>query len=123
MNVGVPFVAAEAGQLHARRCARHAEREAAARCPDCRGFFCRECVVEHRGKFLCAACLERAIGTNAATARRRRWRAVGREAATLLAGVFVLWLLFYGGGALLEKLPPDFHDGTIWKKMIERSGG
>lgn len=118
MSMAVPLVAPEGGQLHARRCARHPEREAAARCPGCGGFFCRECVVEHDGKLLCAACLGRAA---AATERRRQRLATVREAAKLLAGTLVLWLLFYSGGALLEKLPREFHDGTVWKKMIERA--
>ena len=114
MSTVPPPVASVAGHLHARRCARHVEREAAARCPGCHGFFCRECVVEHDGKLLCAGCLERAA---AAQARRHRRLAHAREAAKLAAGALVLWLLFYSGGALLVKLPPDFHNGTLWKNL------
>jgi len=32
----------------------------------------------------------------------------------------VLWILFYAGGAVLVRIPPDFHDGTIWKKIVDR---
>jgi hypothetical protein len=104
--------------LHARRCARHVNREAAARCPGCGEFFCRECVVEHDGKLLCASCLAR----SAKTARRapRSFAAV-RRAGTTLAAAVVLWLLFYALGAVLVRIPPDFHDGTVWKKMAERA--
>ena len=47
--------------LAARRCLVHPDREAAARCPSCRQYYCRECVVEHDTRFLCAPCLQRAI--------------------------------------------------------------
>ena len=47
--------------LAARRCLVHPDREAAARCPSCRHYYCRECVVEHDTRFLCAACLQRSI--------------------------------------------------------------
>jgi hypothetical protein len=108
-----------AGQLHARRCARHAAREAAARCPGCGEFFCRECVVEHGGRLLCAACLAR---TTVANARRGERLAALRRLAGTAGGALALWLVFYWVGALLVKIPPDFHDGTIWKKLVERSG-
>ena len=38
------------------RCGNHAGREAVARCPECRGFFCRECITEHEGRLICAQC-------------------------------------------------------------------
>jgi hypothetical protein len=102
-----------ASHVHARRCVRHPTREAAARCPGCREFFCRECVVEHDGKLLCTTCLARA---SARGERRRERLARVRRAASTLAGGLMLWLLLYWLGALLLKVPPDFHDGTVWKK-------
>lgn len=39
-------------------CFNHPERPAAARCPLCGVAFCRECVSEHNGRFLCASCLQ-----------------------------------------------------------------
>ena len=42
--------------LH-QRCFNHMLREAVACCPECRRYFCRECVTEHEDKVLCAACL------------------------------------------------------------------
>jgi len=103
--------------LHTRRCARHPAREAAARCPQCGEFFCRECVVEHAGRLLCASCLAKISA--AREIRRARFLAV-RRGARLAAGAAVLWLVFYWVGALLLKLPPDFHDGTVWKKFADR---
>jgi hypothetical protein len=98
-------------QIHAQRCARHPEREAAARCPACGGFFCRECVVEHDGRLLCAACL--AKQEDAGGPRRGRRQAVRRQLA-LAAAVFAAGLVFYSLGSLLLSVPPDFHEGTVW---------
>ena len=38
-----------------QRCFNHMLREAVACCPECRRYFCRECVTEHEDKVLCAA--------------------------------------------------------------------
>ncbi len=102
--------------VHARRCVRHSTREAAARCPGCGEFFCRECVVEHDGKLLCAPCLAKV--SRGTQSRRRRFLQFGRVAQTI-AGLLLLWFLIYGLGALLLKAPPDFHDGTIWRHAEE----
>ena len=49
---------AATGLRHAR-CLFHPLREAAARCPHCRGTFCRECVTDEEGKLACPPCLRR----------------------------------------------------------------
>jgi hypothetical protein len=100
--------------LYQRRCARHPAREAAARCPSCHEFFCRECVVEHEGKLLCASCLGRSV---VAGGRRREKLAALRRTVEATAGVIVLWLTFYGLGALLLKVPAAVHEGTVWQKL------
>lgn len=93
--------------LSEKRCSNHAGREAAARCPACRQFFCRECVVEHGGRLLCAACITRL---------ERRGAAGGRRAGGLfpllaaLAGLMMLWLVFFGVGYGLHALPHTFHE-------------
>lgn len=115
----IPLAAPPAGPLHARRCVRHPAREAAARCPGCGEFFCRECVVEHGGKLLCAACVARATAKKERSGPRF---APVRQALGTAAAVAVLWLVFYLVGDALLKTPPDFHDGTVWKKIVERSG-
>ena len=109
----IPPLPIDVRQLHTRRCVRHASREAAARCPGCGEFFCRECIVEHEGKLLCAACLARAT---AARERRQPRLAAVRRAGSAGVGARVLWRVFYW---VLLKIPPDFHDGTIWKKATE----
>src|SRR5438132_254763 len=65
--------------LARQRCLNHLNREAVARCPECKRFFCRECVTEHEDRLICAACLKKLAK---ATARRRvRERATSRGAA------------------------------------------
>lgn len=104
--------------LAARKCVRHTEREAVARCPSCGGDFCRECIVEHGGRILCAACLAKEAKT--ATTRPTRSAAIARRVADALvtaACVLALWLAFYALGQFLKALPPDLHEGTVWKKL------
>jgi hypothetical protein len=108
----LPEPGATAGRgLHTRRCVRHDAREAAARCPECQGYFCRECVIDHRGRFLCANCLAKTSAKTAA--KRKRWEAALRLAIAV-CGVFVAWLAFYSLGATLLKIPAAVHEGTIW---------
>jgi hypothetical protein len=96
-----------------QRCFNHAARESVARCPACGRFFCRECVTEHAGRVMCAACLR-------ATARvpllQRRALVRGLQWGQCLAGALLLWFTFYWAGNLLARLPDSFHQGTLWKK-------
>lgn len=100
------------GSLTGLRCANHLLREAAARCPECRRYFCRECVTEHDGRMLCTSCLRKS-GQQGPRARRRIWPALGRGTACV-ASLFLLWMVFYVVGRLLLSLPTPFHDGTLW---------
>jgi hypothetical protein len=93
-------------------CFYHAARVAAARCPRCRRFFCRECVTEHEGQVICASCLAR---LGARVARRGAGLAALALAAPCAAGLLALWLAFYGLGHLLLRLPSTFHEGVLWK--------
>ena len=101
-----------------QKCFEHSYREASSQCLQCKRYFCRECVVEHAGKLLCASCLAKI--TDSREHRRERLAGAWRVAGTL-AGVLALWLALYGLGALLLKIPPEFHDGTIWKKVRDES--
>lgn len=94
-----------------QRCRRHAFREAVARCPICRGYFCRECVTEHDDKVICSDCLRQLSGKTLSKPKRLQWIGRGISAA---AGFFVLWLSFYYLGQLLLSIPSDFHEGTLW---------
>ena len=78
--------------LSRQRCAHHAHREAAARCPQCERYYCRECVTEHEGRVLCTSCL----GTLTARSRKsgRRFKGAARF-LLFFWSVFALWFFFY----------------------------
>jgi len=41
----------------------------------------------------------------------------------MLAGaLLVLWLAFYELGVFLLRIPPDVHDGTLWKRLDGEAG-
>lgn len=98
--------------VHAR-CLNHPDREAAARCPSCGRFFCRECVTEHDARVICARCLAAQSGPRAA-----RRRTALRLVLPVLAGLFLLWLGFYVAGDLLADIPAEVHDGTLWMEWM-----
>lgn len=97
--------------LH-QRCFNHLLREAVARCPECRRYFCRECVTEHDDKVLCAGCLENKIIPKAA--RPTRLSRLVRVLYFLL-GAMLLWIVFYYIGQILLSLSSEFHEGTLWE--------
>lgn len=99
--------------IRAWRCTRHPEREAAARCPVCGQPFCRECVVEHEGRLLCSGCLAKARSGGGET---RRARPALKRTLTLLASALFLWAGFFLLGEVLVRIPPSFHDATIWRE-------
>jgi hypothetical protein len=104
--------------LSHQRCFNHLLREAAARCPECGHFYCRECITEHDDRVICAACIKRLA--KVPFTRRSGFVAVLRT-VQVLAGVFVLWLFFYLVGQTLLSVPSSFHDGTVWKpKWIDQ---
>lgn len=100
---------------------RHPEREAVARCLSCNGTFCRECVVEHDGQLICSSCLAQKAASEKRTQGEQRGRRI-RNLATMIGAGFVLWFAFYELGSLLLKIPPDLHDGTLWKRLERGSG-
>ncbi|MEJ2731060.1 MAG: rhomboid family protein [Deltaproteobacteria bacterium] len=97
--------------LH-QRCSNHMLREAVARCPECRRYFCRECVTEHDDKVLCADCLENKMIPK--TAGLARFNTLFRIFHFLL-GTILLWIFFYYLGQILLSLPTAFHEGTLWE--------
>lgn len=106
----------EAAPLRMRRCVRHVDREAAARCSSCGAFFCRECASEHAGRIVCASCLAKQVRTQT-QAKRARWTNILR-ALQLGVSVMLLWVVFHVAGVLLKSIPADFHDGTIWRRPL-----
>jgi hypothetical protein len=98
--------------LAQQRCFNHAVREAAARCPECKHFFCRECVTEHEDRVLCAACLKKLAGSQ--STKRRAFAGVMRF-ARFAAGILIAWFFFFLIGEVLVRLPDSFHEGALWK--------
>jgi hypothetical protein len=100
--------------ISAKKCFNHVAREAAARCPDCGRFFCRECVTEHDGRVVCAACLKKLL--SAGKKIRPSFAGVILFANGLVAFI-LLWILIYYVGQLLLMLPSSFHEGNLWQKL------
>jgi hypothetical protein len=100
--------------ISAQCCFSHPTREAAARCPECARSFCRECVTEHNGRVICAACLAR-LGRGAGAVRARLLDALA-GLARCAAGLLVLWLIFFALGAWLLRIPASFHEGLMWEE-------
>jgi hypothetical protein len=99
--------------LTRQRCLHHPVREAVARCPSCGQFYCRECVVEHDDRVICADCLQRIARPDAKKRRSAAWLS-----QLVLGGLGLLtaWFFFYEAGQVLLLIPTSFHDGTLWEK-------
>lgn len=105
--------------LAAQRCLRHFDREAAARCPECRGYFCRECISEHEGRVLCATCLSRLHAKPDQKQSSWRWLLVFPRLLLILTAFALVWGAIYLGGRALLLMPSAFHDGTLWHEPQE----
>ena len=91
------------------RCFNHPSREAGARCPKCKRFFCRECISEHDGQVICAYCIK---SLRASPSKRLRLVWLIR-AVQVLAGLLLLWSSFYLIGKELQTIPSSFHQDTF----------
>jgi len=102
-----------------QRCFNHAQREAAARCPECGRFFCRECVAEHDDRVICAACLK-----SLATSPEKRSPVLSwvMLAAQCIAALVLAWFFFFLIGDWLLHQPASFHEATLWQALwIDRT--
>ncbi|MBI2423086.1 MAG: rhomboid family protein [Candidatus Hydrogenedentes bacterium] len=90
-----------------KHCENHPHREAVARCPSCGSDYCRECISEHEGRLLCAACL-RARFTEVSGAKRS-WGGL-RRGAEAIFGLVLLWAVFYTAGRSLVATPTASHE-------------
>jgi len=98
------------------RCFNHGSREAVARCPECRRYFCRECVSEHEDRVICAFCLKR---LGARPSRKRPVAGLIRIIQVLL-GIVLLWSSFYLLGKVLLTIPSSFHDKVIRQDVLKK---
>jgi hypothetical protein len=83
----------------------HPGRQAVCRCPQCRQFFCRECVTEHAGQFICSVCLLRSSSADkkGQEGRRKLLNALLLPLVGFTAVAFA-WFIFYFAGSLLVTL-------------------
>ena len=95
-----------------QRCINHKVREAVARCPECRRFFCRECITEHDDKVLCASCLRKELKPGMKAFLPSQWIF---RLGQFTAGLMLLYVLFFYFAQILLALPADFHEGTLWQ--------
>jgi hypothetical protein len=112
--------------LTRQRCFTHPLREAAARCPSCGRFFCRECVTEHDGRLVCAACLRSQLAASAAqrTGPGWLWKTVAatRRSVQFVCCLGTAWFFFHLLGQMLLTLPDQFHEGTFWDQINKLQG-
>lgn len=101
--------------LIAARCLLHPERESVARCPECRQAYCRECITEHDGRVICAACLRKLTRKPERRPVRLGWLFRPVHLAT---GLLVGWFLFYTLGRLLLQIPSEWHEGSEAIKLL-----
>lgn len=104
------------GRLTRQRCFNHPRREAAALCPECKRYFCRECVTDHEDRVLCASCLK---ALKKDKGRKRGILAPALRLSQAVFGIVITWLFFYYLAEALLSIPDSFHDGTIWKETLE----
>ena len=93
-------------QFSQQRCFVHPSREAVSLCLECRRAFCRECVVDHGGRLICAACLARL------SAPVKRGNRVARKLVSTVGTGFAIllcWILFYMAGRVLMLAEPAHH--------------
>lgn len=95
-----------------QRCFHHSRREAAARCPGCGHFYCRECITEHEDRVICAACLKKLV--NPPFTQKRGFVGLVRT-VQVGVGLLTVWLFFYLFGQLLLSIAPSFHEGAVWR--------
>lgn len=94
------------------RCFKHVSREAAAKCPACSKFYCRECVTEHEGRVLCVSCLSAQLEPE--VKHSSGWfRSMSLSVFSFVAYFFTAYV-FYLIGRFLLRIPSDFHSGIFF---------
>ena len=96
-----------------QHCFHHPQREAVVRCPECRRYYCRECVTEHDDRMLCSSCLARLAGQGRKA--HRSWAQALKLTGQGVFGFLLLWYAFYLVGLTLLTIPHAFHEGTLWE--------
>ena len=98
-----------------QKCFIHAGREAAARCPECGRFYCRECVSEHDDRVVCSSCIARLTAAKGARRSRSGWLPPALQA---FAGFVLVWLFLFWFGRVLAAIPSAVHENSVWATSI-----
>jgi hypothetical protein len=103
-----------------QKCWNHPAREAVARCPECGHSYCRECVVDHNDRLICAGCLGR---LTAPAAKSRRGLSVLPlvRLGTAILGLLIAWFVFFGIGRMLLSVPDSFRADTLWDRALKET--
>jgi hypothetical protein len=103
--------------IAAAQCFNHAERLAAARCPECGHSYCRECITEHDGRLVCAVCLRK---HSPAGLQRRNWYKAIALPVMGVAALSASWLVFYTAGWWLEEITAPSAGGASSSGAVRR---
>ena len=103
-------------QISKKRCFNHISREAAACCPVCKRFFCRECITEHDDRVICSSCLGKKVSIKKDP---KTAITVLKSILYFTIGFFIIWIFFFIMGKSLLSLPDTFHKGTMWKSIMQ----
>lgn len=95
------------------RCFKHVSREAAAKCPECGRFYCRECVTEHEGRVVCRTCLESLLHQEVRATPG--WLKACTGWLLALAGYLIVVYSLYLVGRILLRIPSQFHSGVFFE--------
>ncbi|WP_221033059.1 B-box zinc finger protein [Actomonas aquatica] len=115
-----PASPTRAAPVQKRRCMRHAQREAVAKCLGCGGALCRECVSTHGGKIYCAPCRGKLLAAEAEAGKpRRRFGPVVRRWVLSGLAFLLAWTVFLLIGRFAVSIPPTTHDATLWDHWQE----
>ena len=107
--------------LGAQLCFNHPTREAVARCPECGRTYCRECITDHDGRILCAACIQKLTAAKTTSFQKGGWQNAVLLPVRLAVALFVAWVCFYAVGRMLLAIPSEFHSGAVWDASAELS--
>lgn len=92
--------------LSRQRCTNHLQREAVARCPECKRHFCRECITEYKNRLLCNHCLTKASGIK--NKRSNLIKAVVYMICCF-AGFLIAFGFFYTVAKTIAAIPQPYH--------------
>ena len=102
-------------ELVKQRCYIHPAREASVRCPECKGYFCRECATEHEDRLICSLCLKK---ISSDSKKKEKRFLVPLRIIEVIVSIFLAWLFFYYIGQGFLMIPTSFHEGTVWEKGL-----